>query len=577
MKMSPFRPEKFPEFSPRRRMVEWFDPRILALTGIQAGISQVFGTWADKRELEALLARNIHVSHANKKDEVWLDYVADLGDGFDPTYAIAWHLAKDQLTVDDHTDLMRGAYLIMGGDEVYPAPSVDRYRNQTMGPYAAAFPGPTTDESPQLLALPGNHDWYDGLTLFLRGFCAIENIGCWRTPQNRSYFAVQLPHHWWLWAVDSGLGGQIDEPQLRYFKQRKLDGGDRVILCWSTPAWADMQLRPAGYDALETFVNEAIIAREASVPLYLSGDSHHFAHYKSMDPEVHWITAGGGGAFLHPTHHLDERITLPAAEDGTSTALELTERWPSESASKKLLWRLLLFAWHNPRFLGFTAALHVILAWSIAIGARTPTDRFVDALHSLSFRDTVKGLLHNPFALVLATLVIAGFAGFAKPPAHGRNVYRIAGVVHGVFHVVLGLTLTFLASNWLESIDSNLWFTCAFVALVALVGGTASSELVGIYLLVTNLFLNMHDNEAFSALRHKGYKNFLRIHINKAGELEVYGIGLEKVGNRWQPEPATSAVMPCRRSDDVKPRLIMEKLIVGAQSGAPVGPVDPPV
>ena len=48
---------------------------------------------------------------------------------------------------------------------------------------------------PSLYAVPGNHDWYDGLTAFLRLFARQRDatIGGWRTRQSRSYFAVRLP------------------------------------------------------------------------------------------------------------------------------------------------------------------------------------------------------------------------------------------------------------------------------------------------------------------------------------------------------------------------------------------------
>ncbi len=48
---------------------------------------------------------------------VWIDFVADLGDGFDATYAIASLLSQESLVVGDVT-LPRGQLLVMGGDEV---------------------------------------------------------------------------------------------------------------------------------------------------------------------------------------------------------------------------------------------------------------------------------------------------------------------------------------------------------------------------------------------------------------------------------------------------------------------------
>jgi len=69
-----------------------------------------------------------------------------------------------------------------------------------------------------MLALAGNHDWYDGLTTFLRLFCVGRPIGGWRTEQTRSYFAARLPHDWWVMGVDLAFDFFIDDPQLDFFR-----------------------------------------------------------------------------------------------------------------------------------------------------------------------------------------------------------------------------------------------------------------------------------------------------------------------------------------------------------------------
>ena len=74
----------------------------------------------------------------------------------------------------------------------------------------------------ETIALPGNHDWYDSLVAFQKLFFThIFNgrtfAGGWRTRQKRSYFALKLPHKWWLVGVDLQLSHNIDVPQLRYF------------------------------------------------------------------------------------------------------------------------------------------------------------------------------------------------------------------------------------------------------------------------------------------------------------------------------------------------------------------------
>ena len=127
------------------------------------------------------------------------DYVADLGDGWDSTYAVASLLASPSLTLslrDGSTGPVkteRGRLLVMGGDEVYPTASREGYQERTVGPYECAL-RETDPPHPNLFAIPGNHDWYDGLVSFSRLFCQERWFGGWKTRQRRTYFAIQLPH-----------------------------------------------------------------------------------------------------------------------------------------------------------------------------------------------------------------------------------------------------------------------------------------------------------------------------------------------------------------------------------------------
>ena len=42
----------------------------------------------------------------------------------------------------------------------------------------------------------------------------------------------------------------------------------------------------------------------------IAGDWHHYARYFAHELDVHFITSGGGGAFLHPTHVLKNAISV---------------------------------------------------------------------------------------------------------------------------------------------------------------------------------------------------------------------------------------------------------------------------
>src|SRR5215213_1412538 len=103
----------------RQDSVRWLAPGVLVGTGIKALLATIFGSYADKRELQAVLPSRVH--HHADGDEAWLDFVADVGDGFDPTYSVASLLAAPSITVTDggeRTELPRGHLLVFGGDEI---------------------------------------------------------------------------------------------------------------------------------------------------------------------------------------------------------------------------------------------------------------------------------------------------------------------------------------------------------------------------------------------------------------------------------------------------------------------------
>ena len=76
--------------------VRWFEPRMLRKTGQQVALSKVFAGFSDKRELQA--AQPAPYLDRSKGQELWLDYVCDLGDGFDATASVASVLTQPSLS-----------------------------------------------------------------------------------------------------------------------------------------------------------------------------------------------------------------------------------------------------------------------------------------------------------------------------------------------------------------------------------------------------------------------------------------------------------------------------------------------
>jgi hypothetical protein len=527
-------------FTPRPP-VPWLKPMLLLSTGLRTVLAALFGAYLDKRELQNALPSEIH-QQLGTDGELWLDYVADLGDGFHATYSIAYLLAQPELEVDGQR-LPRGQVLVMGGDQVYPTASGEAYEDRCKGPYTAALPTPP-DDRPTLYAVPGNHDWYDGLTAFLRLFVKIktDHLGGWQLEQSRSYFAVQLPQNWWLFAIDIQSGAYVDDPQLLYFQRaaQRLGPADRVIVVTPTPGWVEAVDKPKAYDTIDFFLRTIVDPTGAQVKLLLAGDLHHYARYAGADRQL--VTCGGGGAYLYPTHHLPERITVPPPDSLVRKASKgkeyaLSGRFPSKEKSRRYGWSVFTrLPWRNPGFAALLGGVQTLLMLAIAGVARTSGNDL--------------RLVSVPLAImVIVTLLGAAF--FAKPPtASGKRHVRhwLLGIGHGLAQLALACGGTWV---WLQLpfID---WSWPAPLAAAAVIYGPVVSllaaELVALYLLVAGSF-RVNLNELFAGQGIDDAKSFLRLHISRDGDLTIYPVAVDTICRKWTADPAGTGswLLPAQR------------------------------
>src|SRR5581483_11373541 len=214
----------------RYKMVGWYDPWQLINTGVQVLISQLLGGRADYRLIESFGGpQSVH--DFSQGEECWFDFVADLGDGWDSTYAVASMLAAEWLKVQTDgghfVELPRGRFLVMGGDEVYPVASRDLYQEKSVAPYASALPE-SEEPHPMLFAIPGNHDW-------------------------------------WIWALDYQLESDIDQPQLEFFNSvaDQMAPGGKVILVSAEPDWIYDNIYQAKYQKNIAFLESCVINQRA--------------------------------------------------------------------------------------------------------------------------------------------------------------------------------------------------------------------------------------------------------------------------------------------------------------------------
>jgi hypothetical protein len=510
--------------------VRWLGPVLLAATGARVALAEQFGAYLDKRELQYPFPKKVNDHSLGQ--ELWFDYAADTGDGFDATYSVAYLLGQSELWIGDRK-LPRGEALVLGGDQVYPTASSQAYEDRFTGPFRSALPAlPDGAESPALYALPGNHDWYDGLTAFLRIFTARDgtSIGGWHTAQSRSYFALKLPHRWWLLAIDAQEGAYLDDPQLEYFAEvaQQLQPGDRVILCTPNPNWVEDREKASLYDTTDYFLRKLITPTGAEVALMLSGDLHHYARYSNPNRQL--ITFGGGGAYLYATHELPKQITVPPKESivRTSSASEdytLATTYPGRLRSRTLgagvFLRLPLRNWS---FLILLGVLHTSLLLALD-NSRT------QAL-------TLPGFLMIAVVYGLTLFFAAGLTAGRRHLKH-----YLLGLVHGTVQVGMGVGALLL---WrLLPFDTWGW-PLPILAAVFIYGpvlAIASAEVMALYLVVAARF-GVNLNELFAGQGIQGYKGFLRMHIGADGSLTIYPIGIDSVRKNWRATPDAPAHAP---------------------------------
>ena len=593
------------DFEPQRP-TRWYNPDVLVNAGVRHVLTSVFGSFLDKRELQSTIPARADLRFAGE-DELWVDYIADTGDGFDSAYTMASVLARPVLRPDGcDLPLSRGRLLVLGGDEVYPAATTENYEQRLSGPFRAALPW-TVGDHPTLYALPGNHDWYDGLTGFLRLFGQQRWIGGWTTRQTRSYFAVQLPHRWWLWGMDVPTSQFVDEPQLRFFAQvlaQEAREGDRLVLAVPEPSWVDTETRADAYRNIAYVERTLLRPHGVRLEVVVGGNLHHYARYsppegvaatgaetaeagaETAETETgagtaggaatprgprHLLTVGGGGAFLHPTHDLPRAVDVPT-EPGRAEPTARYERaatYPTTRRSRFLAWAAVGLPLRNPGFLWVGAAVHIAVLWTNQFGLRSLSEEramsYATSARRSGWFDMVQGLVRNPIGGVGLTMVAIGLVALARRPPWARRpavawAVRVAlGVAHAAAHVAVLVLVALLAIRLasglgIEGADGGgAAFVLATTVLVGVLGGVATAVVVGLYFAVANTLpgLRVHGNEAFSAARLERHRCFLRMHVDRRGRLELYVIGVDRVVHRWRADPdaAPTPAAPDRRDD----------------------------
>lgn len=353
-------------------MVPWFSLS-LTTTAIQLLVSlKIFVGRLDIRHiLNAVCKEESDIIFDLRSLDGWYDFVSDGGDGFNPSYNIVRLMAQPNLMVhvprhmkqkasaggghltpiqkpenttpslsavassvilrrstnnsaeispakSDILILPRAAVAIHGGDLAYPRPNNEVYKTRLVAPIEAAFPpGPGGGAMrPRMFIIPGNHDHYDGLESFVHWIVGRGSLGGWKLPQKSSYFALQLRANWWVLGMDIGLTNDVDLFQYIAFARiidEKIQESDRVVVLTHRPQWIfDPYNGVVTGDMFHQLLDRVGTDRLA---MRLAGDIHHYSRYSGGHSMPQLVTAGGGGAFLHPTHVPENEIVHQYFQD----------------------------------------------------------------------------------------------------------------------------------------------------------------------------------------------------------------------------------------------------------------------
>jgi Calcineurin-like phosphoesterase len=264
------------------------------------------------------------------EEKVAFMVLGDPGEGDDSQYQVLRPLR----TTSTDTD-----FTFIVSDVIYPAGDWHEYRAKFYWPYKG-LPGP-------IYAVPGNHDWYDGLSGFMMLLCgadpdlrppfkasksrfkrAFRDL-VWREPseaqqdqlekikehrpepsgQRLPYFAIELKELV-LVGIDTGIQSGIDAEQGEWL--RKISSGPKAkILLTGKPLVVDARRKTCPIEGGDgATVNEIVDDPSNRYIAVIGGDIHNFQRYPVRlldDRVIQHIVTGAAGAYTKATH------TIPTA------------------------------------------------------------------------------------------------------------------------------------------------------------------------------------------------------------------------------------------------------------------------
>nr|WP_281284613.1 metallophosphoesterase [Nonomuraea diastatica] len=324
----------FAQLRPDRRGFSWLNPRTLwrsrneVLAGLLGDPSgQVRAQWVRAQE-----ARGIDPEFRIKAPvggNFSFLLLGDTGEGDASQYAVVPGMLK----------LGQGtSFAVIASDVVYPTGSGNEYGDKFFRPYK--------DYDAPIYAIPGNHDWYDGLGGFMRVFCDAElkpkpDRGIrgllWRKPEpidearlagarklrgRPSQQATQPGPYWAIESdnllivgVDTGIKNIIDKGQTAWLRRVSLDPRPKILVT-GKPIYTANAYKPSPLEEGGT-IDDIVRDPAHRYVAAIGGDVHNYQRYpvKVGDRLIQYVVSGGGGAFMHATHTIQRVDVAGVHED----------------------------------------------------------------------------------------------------------------------------------------------------------------------------------------------------------------------------------------------------------------------
>jgi Calcineurin-like phosphoesterase len=271
--------------------------------------------------------------------------------------------------------LDKSDFMVVLSDVIYPAGDVNDYVN--------GFYIPFRHYDRPIYAIPGNHDWYDGLSGFMFHHCGAEPLATlrlanvrrrpgerlrralWqraskpdrdllapymqerarlnllrfgdvepdphaqrRPVQPAPYFAIELDELF-LVAIDTGVAGELDAEQGEWLLRISARPKPKVLLT-GKPIWVNNDYRCGeiawGDKRRSCTVDDIVRYPPHGYVAAIGGDTHNFQRYpvRVGDRTIQYIVAGGSGAFLSLTHTIP-RVGPTAEHDLPAEAISFDE------------------------------------------------------------------------------------------------------------------------------------------------------------------------------------------------------------------------------------------------------------